>query len=39
MRIGENLQGRLLLLDALSAEWRTIKLARDPACLICGQAN
>lgn len=36
MRIGENLQGRLLLLDALTAEWRTIKLARDPACSVCG---
>jgi molybdopterin-synthase adenylyltransferase len=36
MNIGESLQGRLLLLDALSMEWRTIKLARDPACAICG---
>jgi molybdopterin-synthase adenylyltransferase len=35
MNIGENLQGRLLLLDALTAEWRTIKLARDPACKVC----
>jgi molybdopterin-synthase adenylyltransferase len=29
------LQGRLLLLDALNMEWRTIKLARDPNCAIC----
>jgi molybdopterin-synthase adenylyltransferase len=36
MGIGDSLQGRLLLLDALSLEWRTIKLARDPACLVCG---
>ncbi len=36
MNIGESLQGRLLLLDALSMEWRTIKLARDPKCLVCG---
>ncbi len=36
MNIGESLQGRLLLLDALSMEWRTIKLARDPACTVCG---
>ncbi|MBC7755781.1 MAG: molybdopterin-synthase adenylyltransferase MoeB [Bdellovibrio sp.] len=35
MHIGESLQGRLLLLDALSMEWRTIKLARDPACAVC----
>jgi molybdopterin-synthase adenylyltransferase len=33
--IGESLQGRLLLLDALSMEWRTIKLARDPKCAVC----
>jgi molybdopterin/thiamine biosynthesis adenylyltransferase len=36
MEIGENLQGRLLLLDALSMEWRTIKLGKDPACSVCG---
>ena len=36
MNIGESLQGRLLLLDALAMEWRTIKLARDPACAVCG---
>jgi len=36
MDIGEHLQGRLMLLDALTAEWRTIKLARDPACAVCG---
>jgi molybdopterin/thiamine biosynthesis adenylyltransferase len=35
MEIGENLQGRLLLLDAMSTEWRTIKLNRDPACAVC----
>lgn len=39
MGIGESLQGRLLLLDALSAEWRTIKLSRDPACAVCGSVN
>ena len=37
MGIGESLQGRLLLLDALSMEWRTIKLNKDPACVVCGQ--
>ena len=36
MNIGESLQGRLLLLDAFSMEWRTIKLSKDPACLVCG---
>jgi molybdopterin-synthase adenylyltransferase len=36
LNIGQSMQGRLLLLDALSAEWRTIRLAKDPACKICG---
>jgi molybdopterin-synthase adenylyltransferase len=34
--IGGSLQGRLLLLDALGMEWRAIKLARDPKCVVCG---
>jgi len=37
MGIGESLQGRLMLLDALSMEWRNIRLSRDPACPACGQ--
>jgi molybdopterin/thiamine biosynthesis adenylyltransferase len=36
MGIGEPLQGRLLLLDALSMQIRTVKLSRDPACKVCG---
>lgn len=36
LNIGESLQGRLLLLDALSMEWRSIKFARDPKCAVCG---
>jgi len=32
---GETLAGRLLLLDALAMQVRTIKLARDPACPVC----
>jgi molybdopterin-synthase adenylyltransferase len=34
--IGTCLTGRLLLLDALAMEWRTVRLKRDPACLACG---
>lgn len=34
--IGQSLQGRLLLLDVLAMEWRSIKLARDPSCKVCG---
>ncbi|MFM9835536.1 MAG: HesA/MoeB/ThiF family protein, partial [Methylophilaceae bacterium] len=35
MNIGESLEGRLLLLDALSMEWRTIKLKKDSNCGVC----
>jgi molybdopterin/thiamine biosynthesis adenylyltransferase len=30
--IGDTLDGRLLLLDALTMEWRSMKLRKDPAC-------
>jgi adenylyltransferase/sulfurtransferase len=33
--IGDSLAGRLLLIDGLGAEWRSIRLARDPACPVC----
>jgi len=33
---GQDLNGRLLLLDAYSMEWRCIKLKKDPACPVCG---
>jgi molybdopterin/thiamine biosynthesis adenylyltransferase len=32
---GETLAGRLLLLDALTMQVRTIRLEKDPACLVC----
>ena len=32
---GESLNGRLLLLDAKSAEWRTVRVLKDPACAVC----
>jgi molybdopterin-synthase adenylyltransferase len=34
--VGESLCGRLLLLDALSMNWRSINLKRDPDCRVCG---
>lgn len=34
--IGETLTGRLLILDALGMEWRSIKLRKDPDCPVCG---
>ncbi|MEI6665538.1 MAG: molybdopterin-synthase adenylyltransferase MoeB [Chloroflexota bacterium] len=34
--IGEPLVNRLLLVDALTMEFRTMKLRRDPSCPLCG---
>ncbi|HEY9427680.1 MAG TPA: molybdopterin-synthase adenylyltransferase MoeB [Gemmatimonadaceae bacterium] len=34
--IGQPLIGRLLLVDALRAQFRTLKLQRDPECPACG---
>jgi molybdopterin/thiamine biosynthesis adenylyltransferase len=34
--IGETLQHRLLIFDALSLQWHTMKLHKDPGCLVCG---
>ena len=33
---GEPLAGRLLMLDLLSAEYRSIRIRRDPQCAVCG---
>lgn len=32
---GQTMSGRLLLLDALNMDVRTVKLQRDPACAVC----
>ena len=32
---GESLSGRLLLIDANAADWRTVKVSKDPACRVC----
>ena len=37
-RAGEPLIGRLLLWDGLQADARVMKVPRDPACPVCGQA-
>jgi molybdopterin/thiamine biosynthesis adenylyltransferase len=34
--IGTSLVGRLVILDALAMEWRTIRLKKDPGCKVCG---
>jgi adenylyltransferase/sulfurtransferase len=35
--IGETLQGRLLLLDALTMRWHSVRVQRDPACPVCSK--
>lgn len=35
--IGEPLSGRLLILDALSMSWRSMRLKKDPECPVCAQ--
>lgn len=37
--IGEPLQGRLLLMDAITMEWRTLRYRRDPSCPVCSKHN
>ena len=35
---GRSLAGRLLVLDALDMEWRSLKLPKDPRCPVCGES-
>jgi adenylyltransferase/sulfurtransferase len=35
--VGESLSGRLQMFDAKSAEWRSVKVVKDPACAVCGK--
>ena len=35
--VGESLDGRMLWLDALTMQWRTVKYRRDPDCTVCGR--
>ncbi|MCH7489020.1 MAG: molybdopterin-synthase adenylyltransferase MoeB [Chloroflexi bacterium] len=36
--IGDSLSGRLLIIDALGMDMRTLKIRRDPKCVVCGEA-
>jgi len=35
--VGESLDGRLVILDAKSAEWRTVRVKKDPGCAVCSK--
>jgi adenylyltransferase/sulfurtransferase len=37
--VGRSLAGRLLLIDALSMEWREVRVPRDPACPVCSSRS
>lgn len=39
MNAGTSLSGKLLVMDALSMQVRTIKLAKDQACPVCGHSQ
>ena len=34
--LGTDLSGRLVMVDALTMEWRELKLKKDPNCNVCG---
>jgi molybdopterin/thiamine biosynthesis adenylyltransferase len=33
-----SLTGQLMIVDALSMQWRSLTIGRDPSCLVCGAA-
>ena len=35
--VGESLNGRLQIFDAKNADWRSVKVSRDPGCAVCGK--
>jgi adenylyltransferase/sulfurtransferase len=37
--VGTSMHGRLLLVDALAMEFRTVRVPHDPACPVCGNAR
>jgi len=37
--VGDTLTGKLQLFDAMSMQWRALKLRKDPGCPVCSQAE
>jgi molybdopterin/thiamine biosynthesis adenylyltransferase len=33
--VGESLDGRMMIFDAKNADWRTVRVKKDPACQVC----
>jgi len=36
-QVGEPAKAKLQIFDALRAEWRTVRVTKDPACSVCGE--
>jgi adenylyltransferase/sulfurtransferase len=34
---GESMAGKLLIYEALSTRFRTVRFKKDPACALCGE--
>ena len=34
--VGDSLSGRLLMFDAKNADWRSVRVRKDPRCAVCG---
>jgi molybdopterin/thiamine biosynthesis adenylyltransferase len=37
--VGKTLKGRLLMLDALDMHWHSVRVKRDPTCLVCANRS
>ena len=37
--IGHTLHGQLMMLDALTMRWHSVRVTRDPACTVCGRRS
>jgi len=37
--VGKTLKGRLLMLDALDMQWHSVRVKRDPLCLVCANRS
>ena len=37
LALGDSMAGRLLIYDALSAQFRNVRVPRDPGCRLCGE--
>jgi molybdopterin-synthase adenylyltransferase len=37
--VGDSLNGKLQVIDAKSADWRTVRVKKDPACDVCSRRD